>query len=132
MIGWEEIHRGRMKEAREAAGELMEVGRLLKDPRSTGLGLALLASIAIASDSYAEALGYCEQSLAVAVTPFDRNCALDCFVAAVVYIWQEQREFSFPKIHFAVFILQATLRMTSAAQISVPSITWALNRRGPP
>ena len=27
---------------------------------------------------------------------------------------------------------QATLRMTSAAQISVPSITWALNRRGPP
>jgi hypothetical protein len=30
---------------------------------------------------------------------------LACFVAAVVYIWQEQREFSFPKIHFAVFIL---------------------------
>ena len=27
---------------------------------------------------------------------------------------------------------QVRLRMTSAAQISVPSITWALNRRGPP
>ena len=30
---------------------------------------------------------------------------LACFVAAVVYVWQEQREFSFPQIHFAVFIL---------------------------
>jgi hypothetical protein len=30
---------------------------------------------------------------------------LACFVAAVVYVWQEQREFSFPPIHFAVFIL---------------------------
>jgi hypothetical protein len=30
---------------------------------------------------------------------------LACFVAVVVYIWQEQREFSFPQIHFAAFIL---------------------------
>ena len=30
---------------------------------------------------------------------------LACFVAAVVYVWQEQREFSFPQIQFAVFIL---------------------------
>ena len=30
---------------------------------------------------------------------------LACFVAAVVYVWQEQREFSFSQIHFAVFIL---------------------------
>jgi hypothetical protein len=30
---------------------------------------------------------------------------LACLVAAVVYIWQEQREFSFPRIHFAAFIL---------------------------
>ena len=31
---------------------------------------------------------------------------LACFVAAVVYIWQEQIEFSFPQIHSAVFILE--------------------------
>ena len=31
---------------------------------------------------------------------------LACFVAAVVYVWQEQREFSFPQIHLAVFILE--------------------------
>jgi hypothetical protein len=31
---------------------------------------------------------------------------LACFVAAVVYVWQEQMEFSFPRIPFAVFILE--------------------------
>jgi hypothetical protein len=30
---------------------------------------------------------------------------LACFVAAVVYVWQEQREYSFPQIYFAAFIL---------------------------
>ena len=30
---------------------------------------------------------------------------LACFVAAVVYVWQEQKEYSFPQIHFAAFIL---------------------------
>jgi hypothetical protein len=68
-IGWDEFHRGRMSEARASARKLMEVGGLLADPRSTGLGLALLTWIALVSDSYAEALDYSEQSLAVAVTP---------------------------------------------------------------
>jgi len=48
----------------------------LNDPRSVGLGLALLSWIAVISDSYAEALEYSEQSLAVAVTPIDRSFAL--------------------------------------------------------
>ena len=30
---------------------------------------------------------------------------LACLMAAVVYIWQEQMEYSFPQIHFAVFVL---------------------------
>jgi peptidoglycan/LPS O-acetylase OafA/YrhL len=34
---------------------------------------------------------------------------LACFVAAVVYVWREQIEFSFPQIHFAVFILEICL-----------------------
>ena len=29
---------------------------------------------------------------------------LACFAAVVVYVWQEQREYSFPQIHFAAFI----------------------------
>jgi hypothetical protein len=59
-------------EARDAANELMDVGRKLHDPRSTGLGLWLLAAIAVASESYSEALEYSEQALAVAVTPNDK------------------------------------------------------------
>ena len=62
-----------MNDAREAARELMRVGRLLRDPRSTVFGLWLLSIIALWSDSYAEVLEYSEQSLAIAVTPADRN-----------------------------------------------------------
>jgi peptidoglycan/LPS O-acetylase OafA/YrhL len=29
---------------------------------------------------------------------------LACLVAAVVYVWQEQREYSFPQVHFTVLI----------------------------
>jgi class 3 adenylate cyclase len=75
VIGWQEFHRGRITHAREAADELMQVGRALEDPRSLGLGLALLTIIAMVFDSYAEALDYSEQGLAVALTPFDRNTA---------------------------------------------------------
>jgi AAA ATPase domain/Adenylate and Guanylate cyclase catalytic domain len=75
VIGWEEFHRGRMNDARDAARELMQVGRVLNDPRSTGLGLGLLTWIALVSDSFAEALDCSEQSLAVAITPWDRSAA---------------------------------------------------------
>jgi TraX protein len=46
---------------------------------------------------------------------------LACFVAAVVYIWQEQREYSFPQIHFAAFVLG----------VGVLSVSLCLFRRGP-
>jgi peptidoglycan/LPS O-acetylase OafA/YrhL len=44
-----------------------------------------------------------------------------CFVAAVVYVWQEQKEFLFPAIHLAVVILG----------VGVLSLTLCLFRRGP-
>jgi hypothetical protein len=53
----------------------MQIGRMLNDPRSTGLGLSILTWIALLSDSPTEALEYSEQSLAVAVTPQDRHTA---------------------------------------------------------
>jgi hypothetical protein len=46
---------------------------------------------------------------------------LACFIAAVVYVWQEQIEFSFPRIHFAAFILE----------VCVLSPSLCLFRRGP-
>ena len=47
IVGWEEISRGRIAEARDLARELMHIGHIVKDPRSTGLGLWLLGSIAL-------------------------------------------------------------------------------------
>jgi len=86
VVGWEEFHRGRQNEGRNVAHELMRVGRTLSDPRSTGLGLALLTWIALVGDSYAEALEYSEQSLAVAVTAFDRNAAINAKGGALVLL----------------------------------------------
>jgi len=75
VIGWQEFHRGRITHARNMAQELMQVGQMLEDPRPTGLGLALLTIVAMVFDSYAEALDYSEQALAVAVAPIDRGIA---------------------------------------------------------
>jgi class 3 adenylate cyclase len=83
VIFFEELHRGRMTKAREVARELMQVGRMLNDPRSTGQGLWWLGWIGLTADSYAETLSYSEQALEVAVTANDRinaslikSCAL--------------------------------------------------------
>ena len=85
-IGFEELWRGRMGHARKSALELLEVGRLLNDPRSTGLGLWFLSVIALLSDSYAEAMEYSEQSLAVALAPVDRSIAASVNAMAMVLL----------------------------------------------
>jgi hypothetical protein len=46
---------------------------------------------------------------------------LACVVAALAYIWQEQTEYSFPPIHFAVFVLG----------VGVLSASLSLFQRGP-
>jgi hypothetical protein len=75
VAGIDEFARGRMNDARHMADELMRAGRLLNDPRSTGLGLALLTWIAMLQESFDEALEYSEQSLIVAIAPWERNVA---------------------------------------------------------
>jgi hypothetical protein len=85
-IGFAEAVRGRMNDARDAASKLMQCGRLLNDPRSTSIGLWLLSLIALISESYAEALEYSEQSLAIAVTPADRTLSTVCKLTALVLL----------------------------------------------
>jgi hypothetical protein len=92
VIGFEEAFRGRMNDARDAARELMQVGRLLNDPRSTVVGLCLLSLIALWSESYAEALEYSEQSLAVAVTPVDQNFFSPAFKLAALVLLRRTEE----------------------------------------
>jgi hypothetical protein len=85
-LAWAELHKGRINEARAAAREFMRVGQQLNDPRSTGLGLSILAWIALLSNSYAEALEYSERSLTVAITPFDKGSAIRGKGAALVLL----------------------------------------------
>jgi tetratricopeptide (TPR) repeat protein len=92
VIGWDGTHRGRMNDARDSARELLEVGRVLNDPRSTGFGLNLLSWIALLSDSYTEALEYSEQSLSVAVTPWDRTAATLAKVGALMLLRRRTEE----------------------------------------
>ena len=46
---------------------------------------------------------------------------LACLIAAAVYVWREQLEFSFSELQFAVFILV----------VSILSLQLSLFRRGP-
>jgi hypothetical protein len=75
----------------------MHIGQRAKDPRSTGLGLWLLGSIAIVSDSYAEALEYSEQAFAVAITPYDRLAALAGRAIALAML--RRTEEAAPELH---------------------------------
>jgi class 3 adenylate cyclase len=86
VIGWEEVHRGRLNRARDAAGELMEVGRLVNDPRATGFGLYLLAWIALISESPVEALDYSERALNFVITPLERNGVINAKGCALVLL----------------------------------------------
>jgi hypothetical protein len=49
------------------------------------------------------------------------------FIAAVIYVWQEQKEFSFPHIHLAVFIV-----ITGAVSISLCTFRRGPSRAQPP
>src|SRR5262249_44408212 len=80
------ISRGRITYARDLANEVMQVGQLLGDPRSTGLGLWLLAAVAILSESYTEALACSEKALGTVVTPYDRLAALASKATALVML----------------------------------------------
>ena len=68
----------------------MQLGQTLADPRATGFGLSILTWVTLTSDSYAEALEYSEQSLAVAVTPWDRNAAIIGKGCALVLLRQTE------------------------------------------
>ena len=90
IIGWDYMHRGSINDARGAMRELMDRGRVLADPRSTGLALSILTWIAFFQDSYSEALEYSEQALTVAVTPQDRTNATNAKGCALVLLRQTE------------------------------------------
>jgi class 3 adenylate cyclase len=85
-VGWEELYRGRIGIAREAAEELIAVGRRMNDPRSIGYGMQLQAWIVLATDDYAGALNFAETGISIARTPFDRVRATNAKICALVLL----------------------------------------------
>ncbi len=86
VVGWEEMHQGRMVKAHEAAEELIAVGRRISDPRSIGFGLQLEAWVALVSDDYVGALNFAETAMSVARTSIDRVNAMNAKCAALVLL----------------------------------------------
>jgi hypothetical protein len=75
-----------MEKAHSAAAALMEAGRQINDPRSTGTGLALKAWIALTSDDYIGALNFAEAGIAIARTTFDLESASNAKISALVLL----------------------------------------------
>jgi peptidoglycan/LPS O-acetylase OafA/YrhL len=106
---------------------LLPIGEKIADYGSEGWLWALFGlfqRMYVDGKSATDADGAAQGSAPTAQTMAEkvsRMRLLACFIAAVVYLWQEQREYSFPRIHFAVFILE----------VCVLSLSLCLFRRGP-
>jgi tetratricopeptide (TPR) repeat protein len=85
-VGWAELHGGRMTKGRQAAQELLAVGRRMNDPRSIGFGMQLLGWIALVSDDYQAALDFTEIGIRNACTPWDRVSCNNVYCSALVLL----------------------------------------------
>jgi class 3 adenylate cyclase len=78
--------RGQMTNALIAAKELVEVGRLMNDPRSLGYGTALMANVALGSGDYQTALNLGDTGISIARTPYDRETSNQARIDALVLL----------------------------------------------
>ena len=86
VVGWDEVHRGRIGKALESAEELLAVGRQKNDPRALGYGMWLRAWIAMLSDDYETALSLAETAIAAARTPHDRASGMNGKIVALALL----------------------------------------------
>lgn len=75
ILGWDEVCRGRVVEARKAADRLMEIGRSSNEPRSLGYGMAMRALIAMVTDDFEQAVEMADLALGAARAPFEKEIA---------------------------------------------------------
>ena len=83
---WEEVNRGRIREAREAVEHLTANGIALNDPRSLGYATALKSLIALLSDDYESALELAEQGIAISRAPYERVSAQSARIVALLLL----------------------------------------------
>jgi hypothetical protein len=81
-----EIHRGRMIQAHEAAETGIAIGRRMKDPRSIGFGMNIHAWAALLGDDYLGALNFAETGTSIARTPYDLAGIKNVQIAALVLL----------------------------------------------
>lgn len=86
ILGWDEVNRGRVVQAREAADRLMAIGVALNDPRSLGYATAMKALIALVTDDYQTALEISELALNVSRAPFEKAIAKSARNSALVLL----------------------------------------------
>jgi tetratricopeptide (TPR) repeat protein len=85
-VGWDEVCRGRVVQARAAADRLMEIGRLTNEPRSLGYGAAMKAIIAMVTDDYEPAIEMAEVALSASRAPFEKAIAASAKYAALALL----------------------------------------------
>jgi class 3 adenylate cyclase len=86
MVAWNALHRGQVARARAISGDLMKSGEALRDPRATGLGLAIQGWIAVLSDDREAALRIAEETLAKAITPYEIFNGWDVKAVALILL----------------------------------------------
>jgi class 3 adenylate cyclase/tetratricopeptide (TPR) repeat protein len=85
-VGWDEVCRGRVIEARAAADLLTQIGRSTNEPRSLGYGTAMKALIALLTDDYELAIEEAERTIDVSRAPFEKAIAVSTKYAALALL----------------------------------------------
>lgn len=84
ITAYDELLRGRVAEARDAADRMIGIGVSKNDPRSLGYGTAMKALIAMVSDDYESALELSEQALGVSRAVLEWAIATNAKICALV------------------------------------------------
>ena len=86
ILGWDDVSRGRVVQARAAADRLMEIGQSTNEPRALGYGTAMKALIAMVTDDYEQAAEMAELALGVSRAPFEKAIAASAKYAALAML----------------------------------------------
>ena len=86
ILGWDEVCRGRVVEARAAADRLMDIGRSSNEPRSLGYGAAMRALIAMVTDDTEPAIEMAEVALGASRAPFEKAIATSAKYTALALL----------------------------------------------
>ena len=83
-VGWNELTRGRVANARDAADRMVAVGEQRKDPRALGYGTAMKALVAVVTDDHQSALELSEEARRLSRAEFEIAIAESSRISALV------------------------------------------------